>query len=970
MRRSEVCREEDRRKHLLSGINEGQQTRLNGIDYIDVIEVDPKTFALNVYLFDKFDGTIAKENVLIEGGRRIRNIQVEDVKPVNSQYPDQYSYLRVELDRLGDMSNYTLSLVNAKKGCHEKRPLIGFDPVYSQAEFSFAVLCSRDLDCKTVKKCPPSKKQEDPEINYLAKDYSSFRRLILDRLALIMPGWQERHIPDVGIALAELLAYVGDYLSYHQDAVATEAYLGTARRRTSVRRHVRLVDYIMHEGCNARAWVFVKADANVDLNPNNIYFITDYGAGSGGPVILSAQDLQGVPEGMYKVFEPMTEANGNLLEDDDIIEPAWLVGTLKESLNGGDETALCFYNELFISTKNMLESYSGSGPVPPELLKALIDDFNRLIKNNPISRHLLARIFPDEIRSSSIRLKVAHNEIPIYTWYDTQCCLPKGATSATLVDSWIVESKAEGDGEQKRQGQQDGMPNAKDQFKVRRSLNLKPGDFLLFEEVLGPKTNQPEDADNSHRQVVRLTAVSTNIDPLCTVSVEGIQKNLATPLLEVEWAAEDALTFSLCISSKGQAPDCMPISGVSIARGNVILVDQGRTVTEEPLGPVPCKEVIGNCECEDLPAEVSIVPDDFHSCLKRSPLTFSQQLPQGGSAKALLGQDPRKASPQVWLLGMPRKCAGGPREWKVQYDLLKSTGEDYDFVAEINDGGIACLRFGDGVLGRMPDAGTMFNAVYRVGNGGDGNVGMETITGIVFKQPVLGAVSLVRNPLPAEGGTDPEPLDEVRLLAPGAFRNEIQRCVTADDYAQVAQRNPKIQRAAAALHWTGSWYEVQVAVDPFGREEADEGLLEEISRELEGFRRIGRALRVTGAQYVPLDISMDVCVKPDYLRAHVVAALEDVFGNKILNDGSLGFFHPDNLTFGEGIYLSQLVYTAQRVTGVESVIIKKLERLGEGPNNEIASGLLKLGSLEIAQMDNDPNFPERGRLKINPIGGQ
>ena len=71
-----------------------------------------------------------------------------------------------------------------------------------------------------------------------------------------MPAWQERSPADIGIALVELLAYAGDQLSYYQDAVATEAYLGTARRRVSVRRHARLLDYPMHDGCNARAWVF------------------------------------------------------------------------------------------------------------------------------------------------------------------------------------------------------------------------------------------------------------------------------------------------------------------------------------------------------------------------------------------------------------------------------------------------------------------------------------------------------------------------------------------------------------------------------------------------------------------------------------------------------------------------------------------------------------------------------------------
>ena len=111
------------------------------------------------------------------------------------------------------------------------------------------------------------------EINYLAKDYASFRQLILDRLALVMPDWKERHVPDIGIALVEVLAYVGDHLSYYQDAVATEAYLDTARKRISVRRHARLVDYPMHEGCNARAWVCVDTKSDLPpLDPKYTYF--------------------------------------------------------------------------------------------------------------------------------------------------------------------------------------------------------------------------------------------------------------------------------------------------------------------------------------------------------------------------------------------------------------------------------------------------------------------------------------------------------------------------------------------------------------------------------------------------------------------------------------------------------------------------------------------------------------------------
>src|SRR5262249_41678147 len=61
---------------------------------------------------------------------------------------------------------------------------------------------------------------------------------------------------------------------YFQDAVASEAYLGTARRRVSVRRHLRLVDYRLHEGCNARAWVCIGTDTDLTVEPDELLFFT------------------------------------------------------------------------------------------------------------------------------------------------------------------------------------------------------------------------------------------------------------------------------------------------------------------------------------------------------------------------------------------------------------------------------------------------------------------------------------------------------------------------------------------------------------------------------------------------------------------------------------------------------------------------------------------------------------------------
>ena len=108
----------------------------------------------------------------------------------------------------------------------------GVDQVLSSIAFSFKVNCPSDFDCAPRRVCE-DQRPAPPEINYLAKDYASFRQLMLDRMAVLAPGWTERNAADLGVALVELLAYVGDYLSYQQDAAATESYLGTARRRVS-----------------------------------------------------------------------------------------------------------------------------------------------------------------------------------------------------------------------------------------------------------------------------------------------------------------------------------------------------------------------------------------------------------------------------------------------------------------------------------------------------------------------------------------------------------------------------------------------------------------------------------------------------------------------------------------------------------------------------------------------------------------
>jgi hypothetical protein len=850
-----------------------QHDKLSGLDYL---EVGPNQRTLTVHFLGKAphgSHKLTEKNVVIEGGRRIRNIKALKAVTHPSGDPEFDDTLEVIVDRAGDFSAYTLRIV-ARDSHGRPQPHPSFDPRYDAVEFNFKVDCPGDLDCATEPECPPAERQQ-PEISYLAKDYASFRQLILDRLALVMPDWQERHVPDIGIALVEVLAYAGDYLSYYQDAVATEAYLDTARQRISVRRHARLVDYQLHEGSNARTWVTVKTEADpFDLHPSDFYFITQpKKAPSSFGVALTQVDLQNVSDSGYEVFEPLT-----------------------------DET---------------------------------------------------------------ITLYESHYQMHFYTWGDAECCLDRGATSAVLIGELVKEAEeAPSTPGEAQYGQQDQQPvYDRSESDHRESgspkLHLRPGDVLIFEEVIGPKTGNASDADHTHRHAVRLTRVEAASDPLN-----------GQPLVEIAWAVEDALPFPLCLSVLGPPPDCKIIHNVSVARGNVILVDHGRTI-EENQDPVPVKETIERCECEEMPSETALIAGPYRPTLKQAPLTFAEPLaPKTPAARALI-QDVRKTLPQVRLTGDP--APSGDPLWLPQADLLGSGYGDQHFVAEIADDGRAHLRFGDGELGRQPAPNMKFKAVYRAGNGPAGNVGAESISHIVFRpKKGSGRILLVRNPIPASGGTASEPIAEARLFAPHAFRQELQRAIIADDYRALVERDfaGRVQRAAATLRWTGSRYEALVAVDEMGKEQVDPALLAAIYRRLARYRKIGHDVRVESARMVPLLIEMNICVHPHYLRGHVKAELLARFSNRVLADGRKGFFHPDNLSFGDGIYLSQLVAAAQSVEGVESVEVSRLERLGEGPNHEIEFGLLTLGPLEIAQVDNDPSLPENGTFTLKIGGGR
>ena len=510
----------------------------NGIDYLEVADTTtlPQQTLL-VYCLKGAPSNLTPDNVMITGGESITGITASSVAVGSAP-----NVLVVQTSRPGDFSTYTLRLVNSAiqaaanpSAFDLTQVLAGFDPQLAEVDFSFKVECGPNFDCgPQPSNCPPDLPTA-PAINYLAKDYGSFRTLMLDRLNQLLPGWGATSEADLGVALAELIAYRADLLSYQQDAIATEAYIETARSRVSLRRHALLVDYHVHDGCNARAWIHINV------------------AGNTGDQIFMDRTLTRFYT--YAPGMPSTLAVGS----------------------GNEEAALAAGVQVFEPMQDAI-------------------------------------LYPE------------HNQMNFYTWSDLNCCLPEGATEATLAGPYP---------------------------------NLQPGDVLIFEEVIGPQTGNAADADLRHRCAVRLTQAATQdangnplVDPLFDNTGHRITGSGQTPMVvtEIQWSQADALPFPICLSSTYLDPsDNIPktVVNVSVALGNVVLADHGLSLADrkfaQPTVPPPTifyPPDPGADPCQPPKAPLA-VPARYRPVVPDAPLTQAVPLPLTGGPE----------TPGVVLLG-------------------------------------------------------------------------------------------------------------------------------------------------------------------------------------------------------------------------------------------------------------------------------------------------------------------------------
>ncbi|GAB61865.1 MAG: hypothetical protein DWB56_08170 [Candidatus Jettenia sp.] len=768
--------------------------------------------------------TAAKQIFPISGGHRILAGPASDqVKVVAITGNPAGTFLTLTVAPIGDYSTYTVS-TNYQN----------IDPVFAEIDFKFRPGCFQH--CAPDREPAPEPKV-DPPIDYLAKDYDSFRHTMIAAMMERVPGWEPTSEADLDQVLLELFSAAADELSDYQDRVMNEAYLATVRKRVSLARHARLMDYHIHQGNQASTWLTLKLDNGQELDlpkPN--------------------------PNPAAKPINLRVWAG-----DDDINVPSSVV---------------------FVTRTQQ-------------------------------------------------HLHYLLNQMGLYTWSNS---IPSLATGSTIADLKLAVT---------------GQPPAVIVQNLIRSGLVR---YLLIQEWKNPATGEKPGRDPIKRQLLKLLSgdkgAAAMQDPLT-----------GEWFVRVRWEERDRLKSNYCFTVDCPAPKGK-IEDISLFHGNLVVVYHGwpeETIFKEHGATLAGSNEFYYERTGDADEKTGKKNNRWGAVCKlpEGPLAYKNNSPDG---KAPYGEIPPESTLEVAV----ETQGGGIDTWNEVISLVHSDENDDHFIVETDEEGKSLIRFGNGANGKeLPDKAVVYCS-YQIGQGLDGNIGADKV--INFDRATFPEIVECWNPFDVINGRSPEPVVEVVRRIPEAYRFRQLRAVTLKDYVDRAKELPKVSNASARYLWTGSWRTVRITIDPAGTTVLDDELRKEIQVYLNAVRLIGEDLEIRPPRFVPLEIHVLLCIRPDYWPEDMKSILDQEFSDGFTPDGRMAFFHPDLWTFGQELRESQIIGRAQMIEGVDHVIAVAVKRWNEATPG--TPGVIEVRSNEIIQVRNDPDHREKGFIDFTVKGGR
>ena len=262
---------------------------------------------------------------------------------------------------------------------------------------------------------------------------------------------------------------------------------------------------------------------------------------------------------------------------------------------------------------------------------------------------------------------------------------------------------------------------------------------------------------------------------------------------------------------------------------------------------------------------------------------------------------------------------GTPELWTEIESLGYATPGQKVYELSRNFEGYVTVRFGDGILGKIPNTGATISSIYRVGGGIGGNVGADTITRLLdVISSTGGPVNFtVTNPVQSSGGAEEQSIDNAKLLGPKSLR-ALGRAVTLEDYATLARTVTGVREANAVRRGSALYREIDVYIVPEGGYVPTNALITAVQVYLQARAMAGETVYVQGPTHVVgLLITATVHILPTYDAEDIQIAVESVLSN---------FFDVDaeGTQFGRDVNLSDIMALIDNVTGVDYVDVAQL----------------------------------------------
>ena len=283
--------------------------------------------------------------------------------------------------------------------------------------------------------------------------------------------------------------------------------------------------------------------------------------------------------------------------------------------------------------------------------------------------------------------------------------------------------------------------------------------------------------------------------------------------------------------------------------------------------------------------------------------------------------------------------------WKEVDDLDGSGPEDNHFILNREKGEI---RFGDGLMGKVPPAGFKINVIqYRVGRGEDGNIKAG------YRWKIEGYNDLIiQNLRDAAGGAGAETIEEARVR----FLKDLKipyTAVTSGDFEYIAKNTPGLRvakaKAVPTYHPEKGIKEnsITVVVIPFTHLESlktppepSEGFKKAVCLHLDKHRLLGTEIHVISPLYVRADVNAIIVPLNGYpeepLRSTIIAQL-DRFLHPVR-----GWSDGKGWPIGRGVFRSEVYEEIEKIEGVDCVI--RLSLSGDKGSIVDAEGNLVLPS--------------------------